>query len=415
MTKWWYLLCHCFLWAFQSILFHPPFAAVATCLSQHATMTFSITTTTTDAVRGVWRREFEEDPLGDEDSADRTTLVLWTQAPQSGLYIDLRLPQGSLGRGDRDSSTPIRKNPRALQGRGILVPPEDLSDDDRALLLSQKSFAGTLHFSLGDTTDSNEALAKDAILAHLAHQDSSDDPPVAGGTALPLCTCFWERNIDFRPPTGGLDIGVCASGPPNSDGSIDMRETGEDASYAEGWHRLPGSDQGPFLACQLMNENGVDRQGFWVRTGPFFAYAIGRPHDEESARKLQCSPQSPHIQASVGKTLDEALEEAGWGLDAVGSYVSVWGVVTPATEEDRGTASWKILHSTDPSLVGCELLGPGTFSCSTLSLEKGTSTELSNGSILTQTVGSDDCLRSWKVMEITDVSIMKEELLLGQA
>jgi hypothetical protein len=306
---------------------------------------------------------------------------------------------------------------------------QDLSDDDMTLLLNQKSFAGTLHFSWGDTTESHEALAHDVILAQLAQTSASS-------AALPLCTCVWQRDIDFRPPTGGLDIGVCAAGPAHSDGSVDMRETGADASYAEGWHRLSGSEQGPVWACQLVHENGVNRPGFWIRTGPFFAYAIGRPNDEESARTLHCTIQSSHVQACVGKTLDEAVQEAGWGLDVVGSYVAVWGVVTTTTtttapDDDSGPPStrtvWNIHHSTDPSLVGCELFGPGTFSCSTLTLDDDTgssSTEFSTGSIFTQKVGShndggddddDECIRTWKVIEISDTSIMKEELFAGQS
>jgi hypothetical protein len=349
-------------------------------------------TSSTETVRGVWRRELEEDPLGDIDNADRTTLVLWTQAPKSGMYIDLRLPQGSLGRGDRTKE--ILRDPLALQGRGILA--KELSEDDRAILLRQKAFAGTLHFSWGDTTDSKEALAKDTVLANLANLTDS---------ALPLCTCFWQREIDFRPPTGGLDIGVCASGPANSDGSIDMRETGDDASYAEGWHRLLGSERGPFFACQLVHECGVDRTGFWVRTGKFFAYAVGRPNDTDAAQKLHCSIDSPHIQSSIGKTLEEAVQDAGWGLDAVGTYVSVYGEVIPL---DSGAASWTILHSTDPSLVGCELLGLGAHSCSTLTMDSDAA--LLEGSILNQKVGSDDCTRCWKVIEISDTAIMGKDL-----
>ena len=32
-------------------------------------------------VAGVWKRLWEEDPLGDSAGADRDTLVLWTQTP----------------------------------------------------------------------------------------------------------------------------------------------------------------------------------------------------------------------------------------------------------------------------------------------------------------------------------------------
>lgn len=367
-------------------------------MSSSTTTTTSPPPSSTEAVRGVWQREFEEDPLGDKDNADRTTLVWWTQAPQSGLYVDLRLPLGSLGRStsSTEEEKEDRRNPQALQGRGILA--DSLSDEHRTILLRQKSFAGILHFSWGDTTSTKEAVTNDGILADLANHPNG---------ALPLCTCFWEREIDFRPPTGGLDIGVCASGPINTDGSIDMRETGDDASYAEGWHRLVGSEEGPFFACRLMNESGIDRKGFWVRTGKFFAYAIGRPNTVDDAVKLQCAVESPQIQASVGKTLEEAVMENAWGMDVVGSYVSVCGEVI-GSDQDEEIPSWKILHSTDPALVGCDLLGLGSHSCSTLTMDG----DLLEGSILNQRVGSDDCIRSWKVIEISDVPRMKEELSL---
>lgn len=344
-----------------------------------------MSSSSTESVRGVWKRLFEEDLLGDEMNADRSTLVLWTQAPKSGIYVDIRLPEGSLGRQDRGKDVP--RDPLALTGRGTLV--KDLSDEEKAILLRQKSFAGTLQFSLGDTTESKEALAKDTVLAGLAKQADS---------ALPLCTCFWKREIDYQPPTGGLDIGVCAAGQANSDGSIDMRETGDDASYAEGWHRLVGSEQGPFLACQLLTENGVNRSGFWVRTGRFFAYAVGRPNNSNEAESLGCSSKSPDIQSSMGKTLEEAVRDRNLELDSVGSYVCVYGEVLTYDGID---STWKILHSTDPSLVNCELMGLGSNSCSTLILQNEV-TSIQEGSIFNQIVGSKGCTRTWKVMEISD-------------
>ena len=48
-------------------------------------------------VAGVWQRQWEQDPLGDEDGADRDTLVLWTQT-KSGIYVDIRIPASSPGR-----------------------------------------------------------------------------------------------------------------------------------------------------------------------------------------------------------------------------------------------------------------------------------------------------------------------------
>ena len=56
-----------------------------------------------EILAGVWERTFEEDPIGDTLNADTTTLVLWTQSPQSGIYIDLRLPLHSPGRWTKDS------------------------------------------------------------------------------------------------------------------------------------------------------------------------------------------------------------------------------------------------------------------------------------------------------------------------
>ena len=357
----------------------------------------------TESVRGVWQRQFEEDPIGDVENADRDTLVFWTQAPQSGIYVDIRLPKGSLGRKDRVQQ--VDKDPSALQARGGMHDDTSLSIEAKALLLRQKSFAGRLTFSLGDTTTSKEALAKDDILSELAKQAAID----TNGGALPLCTCFWKREIDYQPPSGGLDIGVCASAPPNSDGSIDLRETGDDGSYAEGWHRLVGSEHGPYFACELQTENEMERTGYWVRTGKYFAYAIGRPKDESTAEKLGCAPKSAHIQNCIGKPLINAVSDLDLDnkttLSVIGTYVCVFGEVVDA--------KWEILHSTDPRLVGCNLVGTEPESCSTLSLEQGC--EFQEGSILCQkATGSDGFRRMWKVIEVDDGNAVVQSLSLDK-
>jgi hypothetical protein len=191
----------------------------------------------TQPVVGVWKRIWEEDPLGDSEGADRDTLVLWTQAPKSGLYVDIRLPLGSPGRSLKDAEAAGHKpSPSALEANGFstMDHSSELNEEQaNSYLFRQKSFAGVLQYTIGDTT-SGEALAKDKVMAKLA-ADAKDNG------ALGLCTLFWRRDIDYQPPSGGLDVGVCASEPPNADGSIDLRETGDDASYAEGWHRLPGT------------------------------------------------------------------------------------------------------------------------------------------------------------------------------
>jgi hypothetical protein len=106
-------------------------------------------------VAGVWQREWEEDPLGDSQGADRDTLVLWTQARDSGIYVDLRLPLGSPGRSlEAARSAGIQPRPSALAATSMgqqdkLFGAGDLLD----LLLAQKSFAGVIQYSVGDTTN----------------------------------------------------------------------------------------------------------------------------------------------------------------------------------------------------------------------------------------------------------------------
>jgi hypothetical protein len=105
-------------------------------------------------VAGVWNREWEEDPLGDSQGADRETLVLWTQARDSGIYVDLRLPLGSPGRSvEAARSVGIHPRPSALTATSMgqqdkLIGAKNLLN----LLLEQKSFAGVIQYSVGDTT-----------------------------------------------------------------------------------------------------------------------------------------------------------------------------------------------------------------------------------------------------------------------
>jgi hypothetical protein len=99
----------------------------------------------------------------------------------------------------------------------------------------------------GDTTDSKAAMEKDAILKDLAgntnnknYIDNRDDDGDDG--SILLCTDFWQQHIDCQPLAWRLNIGVCASQAPFVNGFIFyVRETGDDASYAEGWLLLAGS------------------------------------------------------------------------------------------------------------------------------------------------------------------------------
>lgn len=294
-------------------------------------------------VAGVWSREWEQDPLGDEATADRTTLVLWIQSSLSGAYIDLRLPFTSPGHSPANAQTAgIVPRPSAIAGVGMsteakttLLAKQELMD----ALVQQKSFAGNLKFELGDTTESKEALQKDPILASLAAQQSA---------IIPLCTCFWRREFDIQPPSGSLDIGVCASEESQrSDGSLFMRETGQHGSYAEGWVRQGNTEQGPFLALQLVQEEHdgmrASRKGFFVRAGNRFAYAVGRPTNNKLSVELQFA---------VEKSLTEAVSR--WDKEsildiAIGRYIALAGEVVDT--------HWMIQHSTQPELVGCKLVG----------------------------------------------------------
>lgn len=346
-------------------------------------------------VAGVWLRKFEEDPLGDEAGADRSTLVLWTQSASSGIYVDIRLPLGSPGRSTEESQkASIVPRPSAIAANGF-------SDDAKKILLGQdgavdiilrqKSFAGIIDYKVGDTTSSGDAVKKDEILAKLAAERKED------AKGLPLCTCFWRRDIDYQPPSGGLDIGVCASEVlAEEDGSVLLRETGDDASYAEGWFRLPHTDKGPFMALELLEEDGKtgSRVGYWVRAGNRFAYAIGRPKDSEAESAFKIRKGSHIISTCVGKVLSEAIsaisKEATQMLDLAGSYLCACGEIN--SEE-----AWIIKHSTNPELVGCSIVG-------NLEKEKLCCSQITHtsdgGNVIEQILVGGSMKRRWKVVEL---------------
>ena len=398
-------------------------------------------------VAGVWKRLFEEDPIGDIDNADRDTFVYWMQVPTSGIYVDLRLPKESLILQQGSDNNVIKKNPTSLCGRSFQLKSNVDDDDDSnfvtnellQVLWKQKSFAGKLTYAKGDVSNPpnhGAALKNDPTLAQ--HVQTLPDT---------LCTCYWKRHIDYQPPTGGLDIGICATDPTtvgkkengdDTDDSITIRETGYDGSYAEGWKRLSNTAAtttttssgggGPFFAMELLSENGHDRVGYWIRVGNYFGYVVGRPTTQENSQKLYCHADSYKINndgSVVGKVLKDAIEtlvplkstsasspDSGHKtteekqaklmkdqLSIVGSYVCVMGHVNPPTNE--GTKKWKILHSTHPELVGCYLLGENESStndyqtslcCSTCFIDAADndggdgSKQLQVGTVLTQHV-----------------------------
>jgi hypothetical protein len=105
-------------------------------------------------VAGAWQREWEEDPLGDSEGADRDTLVLWIQSRDSGIYVDLRLPLGSPGRSlEAARSAGFHPRPSALAATSMgqqdkVIASKGVLD----LILAQKSFAGVIQHNVGDTT-----------------------------------------------------------------------------------------------------------------------------------------------------------------------------------------------------------------------------------------------------------------------
>jgi hypothetical protein len=285
--------------------------------------------------------------------------------------------------------------PAALAAiKGSLVLPAGLSVPAfLPVLCRQKSFAGVLACSPGDTTTSGLALSGDPILAATAEKAALEEG------CIQLCTCFWRRDIDYQPPSGGLDVGVCASDPPDDDGSVLLRETGEDASYAEGWLRRAGTQNGPFMALELVSENGLvgARKGYWVRAGRRFAYAVGRPVTAEAAAALGCFECSHELAGCVGQPLLDGTSDVANlpadALDAVASYVAVAGDI-----DESG--KWTIQCSTNPELVGCLLIGSKEDGqcCSCLG------SELKVGEDVVQTLDSQGDsparTRVWKVVEL---------------
>jgi hypothetical protein len=103
-------------------------------------------------VAGVWQRSWEEDPLGDSQGADRDTLVLWTQSRDSGIYVDIRLPIDSPGRSlEAAAAAGIKPRPSALVAT-CFQQKDKLSAKLIDVMLQQKSFAGVINYSIGDTT-----------------------------------------------------------------------------------------------------------------------------------------------------------------------------------------------------------------------------------------------------------------------
>eukprot|EP00581_Thalassiosira_minuscula_P032902 CAMPEP_0183767928 /NCGR_PEP_ID=MMETSP0739-20130205/12471_1 /TAXON_ID=385413 /ORGANISM="Thalassiosira miniscula, Strain CCMP1093" /LENGTH=364 /DNA_ID=CAMNT_0026006873 /DNA_START=81 /DNA_END=1175 /DNA_ORIENTATION=+ len=342
-------------------------------------------------VAGVWERMWEEEPLGDSEGADRDTFVLWTQTP-CGLFVDIRLPKASPGLSlEAADEAGYAPNPKSINADGFgasIIASQGHFD----VFMKQKSFAGRrLQISPGDTKTSGDALAKDKILHSLA-----SGPDVA----IPLCTCFWKRDIDYQPPSGGLDVGVCVSSSPlESDGKIELRETGDDASYAEGWRRLAGTSEGPFAALELLDENDEPRKGYWAVAGNRFAYAVGRPDEFPAADGM--NPDTA-IQKCVGMSLRIALDSV-LGSDGINTnkislawnYIGVAGTITENSQ-------WIIGHSINPNLVGCELVQSKNGEKNACSYLRRTADQNVIEQVLIQRKNSIEKVRRWKIIEMSD-------------
>ena len=398
--------------------------------------------TLTATLAGVWHRLLEETPpLARGGKQDRSTVVLWTQS-KSGYYVDLRLPLLHPGRSDNvfvpvskaartsqqgkritDSSL-ITPRPSALAANGyspqakqILLSKTD-SMDVVDVLLATQSFAGMLTVEPGDTTPQKLAQLHDPILEQLSTQSTrscthqSSLPP-------PLFTCHWQRHVDYQPPAKRQDIGVCSPQlPPAADGSFLLRETGDDASYAEDWLRLASasaSSKPTMMAAVLQSENGLEegaRQGYWIWTDNRFAYAIGYPKSAQHARQVgipvaacEVSKAEPGtmLKDLLPQLVNEALtdcESKQNALDILGSYVCVAGKVIP--ENDKSARQWIIDYSTHAELLGCTFLNEGDC-CDTkdcCSYIKGWQTDERN--LLIQYVAIDNGAplhRVWKIVE----------------
>jgi hypothetical protein len=396
-------------------------------------MTPPLPDTSTEVYRlaGVWTRLWEEDPLG-SGVLDRDTFVQWTQSP-SGIYVDLRLPNNAPGLSlESATAAGYTPNPAGLSTSAAAAAAAIafiLQDDQesttkgqqqqqqRHVLLSQKSFAGRLTMAWGATTirshNNNSNDDDDDDNNNVSHKTlemlQTIDPHLGllwsqsqDAAAIPLCTCYWKRQIDYRPPSGGLDVGICISttNKMEDDGSVEIRETGEDGSYAEGWYRLPGTASGPFMALELCTDQGVSRNGYWVRAGNRFAYAIGRPNTEESCRTLNCEPGSSLLSSQIGRSLDDVISDNHDNnvdpIRQVLSYVAVVGTI----QEDDG--SWLIESSSRPDLVGCTLIdkNPGPFTCSILTHKETVGNDMYVTQVSKNTETNSTWHRVWKVCEI---------------
>ena len=154
------------------------------------------------------------------------------------------------------------------------------------------------------------------------------------------------------------------------------------------------------MALELVTSGDEARRGYWVRVGSKFAYAVGRPTSRDAAVAFGCPEQSCDIQNCVGKSLQDVLPELAKNesdiLDILGSYVGVAG-------EIDSTGKWMIQHSTQPELVGCNLVGSprDEHCCSTLS---DATTSPDGHQVMEQTVRLENSrvlTRKWNVMELS--------------
>ena len=139
----------------------------------------------------------------------------------------------------------------------------------------------------------------------------------------------------------------------------------------------------------------MDRTGFWVRTAFHFAYAVGYP--TKIGDQIKCK-------SFIGKTLSQALEKLTGDnkektLDILGSYLALAGEITTQGE-------WLIQNSTNPELVGCNLVGAiDTTGTTTSELCCSQLVKEIDGS-LQQTIPTTNgpLQRQWKIVELSDES-----------
>ena len=319
------------------------------------------------------------------------------------------------GKGEEEDSCKYTIHPLALRAEGsnsIQYSSFWKEENDFEILTQQKSFAGVLTYALGDVSHDeyrSVALAKDPILSDLVTSTSPPSP------AIPLCTCIWRRDIDYQPPSIYPDVGICASySPLTQDGCIDLRETGQDGSYAEGWHREMNTHRGPFMALELISEqDGLDtndsRVGYWVRAGSWFAYAIGRPRKKKEGQEEEEEDSNSQMEHEVGKSLQEVIQSycstREEQMALLGTYVAVAGVI------DQDTGAWNIQYSTNPCLVGCllvcnnseEMKSNAKTWCSFCTSSKNGL--LKEGDTVKQVLAGEGTFsREWKIIELSGCS-----------